>query len=113
MIMRSDIWMANGIRINGPLERCGMIRWQFICPICGKVQCGEDFRQFKSFGAKPANAFRMCLGRYNKQLGCGYNSLEGDMFCPHVVDWGGGLRYGVFDFYKRGAGIWETNPIRN
>lgn len=110
--MSSD-WMAEGIRIFGPLNEVSMLRWKFTCPMCGHIQDGESFRQFKHLGAAPPDAFRVCAGHFSKLLGCGYNSREGDMFCPLFVRFDEKLAYGVFDFYRGGASLWKPIPIRN
>jgi hypothetical protein len=113
MLMPSSKWMEIGMELHGSLGDCPMILWKFVCPICGVIQTGEDFRRWKDRGARPADAFRRCKGFYDKAQGCGYDGYNGDMFCPHVLDWGGGLIYGVFNFYRKGIAGWKPMPIRN
>lgn len=55
-----DQWRAEGERRFGP----DMMKWRFICPICGNVASCEDFRQYADRGATPNSATCECIGRY-------------------------------------------------
>jgi hypothetical protein len=36
--------------------------WKFVCPCCGRVTA---VKEFKPFGAEPADAYQNCIGRFN------------------------------------------------
>lgn len=64
------IWIENFrdelTRKFGPSE----LDWKFRCPVCGIVQSGRDFQEI---GEDPNNAYRNCIGRYKKGIGCNYS----------------------------------------
>jgi hypothetical protein len=51
-------WQAEGERRFGP----DLMKWRFVCPICGNIASIEDFRPHK--GATPNSATCECIGRY-------------------------------------------------
>ena len=53
-------WMTEGTKLFGK----DMMKWKFVCPVCGNVQSAEDFRQYKDGGATPDSARQECIGRY-------------------------------------------------
>ncbi|MBU0846480.1 hypothetical protein KKH23_04770 [Patescibacteria group bacterium] len=61
------IWLEEAIRRFGP----DPLNWNFVCPTCGHVQCGEDFAKINPPLAKdPKNiAYQECIGRYDKKAG--------------------------------------------
>jgi len=61
-----------------------MMKWMFECPVCGNVQCPEDFRKFKNYGAKPSDAYFNCIGRF---AGC--NNVPGKKTQPCDYSLGG------------------------
>lgn len=54
---RAD-WLAEGKRLFGEDFK----KWKFICPVCGNVQCGQDFLDV---GCKAAaeRVYFSCIGR--------------------------------------------------
>jgi hypothetical protein len=55
-----DQWRAEGERRFGR----DMMKWRFVCPICGNIASCEDFRQYADKGATPNSATCECIGRY-------------------------------------------------
>ncbi len=55
-----DQWRAKGERLFG----ADMMKWRFVCPICGNVASCEEFRQYADKGATPNSATCECIGRY-------------------------------------------------
>jgi hypothetical protein len=77
-------WMQEGERRFGK----NMLKWKFVCPVCGNVQSPEDFQPYKDQGATPDSCTKACLGRYaggRKAFGEG----EGDGPCDYAA-------YGLF-----------------
>ncbi len=107
-LSKSD-WMAEGGRLFGG----DMMRWRFVCPICGHVQTPEDLRPFA--GRTPNDAYFNCIGRFTggrRAFGknpkgtpaqpCDYTS--GGLFClapVRVID-EEGREHPVFEFDHSG-----------
>lgn len=53
-------WTARGAELFGE----NVLKWKFKCPMCGHVQCAEDFRAFQDKGASPSSVNQECIGRY-------------------------------------------------
>lgn len=53
-------FLAKGKELFGE----NMNKWKFKCPICGNIQCAEDFRQYKEQGATAESTWQECIGRY-------------------------------------------------
>lgn len=71
-------WNAKGKKLFGDNHT----QWWFKCPSCNRVQCVEEFRQFKPKGANPNTAYQECMGRYT-----------GGRKGPHKCDW---AAFGLF-----------------
>ncbi len=80
-------WMAEGERLFGK----DMLRWKFVCPMCGHIQTPEDFRQYKDKGSDPNSATSECIGRYT---GAG-DSINGSQPCNYA-----------------GYGLFRLSPVR-
>ena len=53
-----DEWIAEGTRLFGD----DMTQWKFVCPNCGGVQTGQDFRDR---GIEPkGKVYFSCIGRF-------------------------------------------------
>jgi hypothetical protein len=72
-------WHKAGVAIFGTEDRS---RWAFQCPMCGRKQVMDEFKEFKNRGAKPSSFSNECLGRYT-----------GGKNGPHKCDW---AAYGMF-----------------
>lgn len=54
-------WKAEGTELFGP----DVINWKFVCPACGKVSSGQEF---KDAGAEPDDMYQCCIGRFNGNM---------------------------------------------
>lgn len=86
-------WHKKGHRLFGK----DVLKWEFKCPMCHKVQTPEDFRKFKDIGASPDDAHQRCMGRFT-----------GGKSGPDGCDWAAyGLFRGPAKITKNnGAEIW-------
>lgn len=56
--MTHEEWKAEAERRFGK----DILRWRFVCPGCGHVASGQDF---KDAGAEPNAMYQECIGRYH------------------------------------------------
>jgi len=81
-----DQWLEEGKNRFGE----DFINWKFICPRCGNIASGEDF---KKLGATPNDIYCNCIGRYDKNKGCDWAAYGLLDICTVHVD-----GQPVFDF---------------
>lgn len=65
-------WQAEGERLFGEHGR----DWKFVCPVCGTVQSGKDFKQHTNLSIEEIMtriAFS-CIGRVVDGIGCDYTT---------------------------------------
>ncbi len=104
-----DEWLAEGRRRFGP----NFTDWRFICPICGNVASGQEF---KDAGAPPNRMYQECIGRYRpnpvRGLGVGEERTGGPcdyagygliQVSPITVTHPDGKRAMAFDFGPEAA----------
>lgn len=58
--MSYEEWIKEGKRRFGD----DIMKWRFVCPICGATFAIEDFRPYKELGATSDSATCECIGRY-------------------------------------------------
>jgi hypothetical protein len=93
------VWRAKGEELFGADE----VRWEFVCPTCGKVMSIEKARalpaeQLATLRAGKWSPYQECVGRYVPSLGCNwaaYGLFSGPVFVERD---GGGKLTPVFDF---------------
>jgi hypothetical protein len=54
-------WRTEATELFGP----DPVNWKFVCPACGRVNTG---REFKDFGADPNEMYQSCIGRVNGKM---------------------------------------------
>lgn len=75
----ADEWRAEGRKRFGR----GPESWRFICPKCGRVNAGQEF---KDAGAEPSAMYQECIGRYDKTKGCNWAAYGLFDICKVHVD---------------------------
>ena len=65
--------------------------WKFICPACGRVNTGEEF---KEAGAEPDDMYCNCIGRFNGHM------VPASKSKGHGCDW---AAYGLFGTMGKGV----------
>jgi hypothetical protein len=65
-------WIAAGKQRFGE----DMMKWSFVCPICGHVARVEDFMQYEDRGATPDSATQECIGRYDGSKGTAFGEIR-------------------------------------
>lgn len=93
-------WLKRGKELYGE----DYSKWKFVCPACGHISKGEDF---KAFGADINDAYVECIGRVNGKAESGLNFKEGDDN-SNGCDW---AAYGLFG--TLGNGIIVINEDNN
>ena len=88
-------WIAKGTELFGK----NMSLWQFKCPICGNIQCAEDFRKFKEQGATPDTVRKECIGRYlpKEKVTCAFGNKNSKIKSP--------CDYAVYGLFRMGHKI--------
>jgi hypothetical protein len=94
--MTKGEWLAEATRRFGP----DPIDWRFVCPICGTVASGHDFR---AAGANPNALARECIGRYTgarsfEEKPCNYAGYGLFRFSPVRVSMPDGTFVHAFAF---------------
>lgn len=84
-------WEAEGARRFGP----DIMKWSFVCPICGNVASIEDFRPYKERGAMPNSATCECIGRYSRSKPAFGDRKKGEKPCDYA-----------------GYGLFRLSPVR-
>ena len=79
-------WLDKGTELFGD----DYSAWKFVCPKCGNIASGEDF---KNAGADVNDMYSCCIGRYTKDKGCDWAAFGLFDICSVHVD---GIP--VFDF---------------
>lgn len=86
-----DEWLAKGAELFGT----NILNWAFICPMCGKISTGKDF---KDLGVDPNHIYNTCIGRYNGK-GISGLSFKGDTPPEFGCDW---AAFGILKTFGRG-----------
>ena len=84
-----DEWRKKGVSLFGQFPE----DWKFVCPHCGNVASGLDF---KEAGAEPDSIYCECIGRYVKGKGCDWAAYGLFDICTVHVD-----GQPVFEFYEK------------
>lgn len=64
-------WIAEGRELFGK----DFIDWKFVCPACGRVSSGWDF---KEAGGEPNDMYQCCIGRLNGNMRPSSKALDGN-----------------------------------
>lgn len=78
-------WLDTGYKLFGD----DTYEWKFKCPACGHIQCADDFADFQDDGAKPDDAFKVCIGKFKKvaqRSGGLQPTSNGDRSCTYSAD---------------------------
>lgn len=84
-------WQAKGKELFGD----NILNWAFICPACGKISTGFDF---KNAGATQNDTYNSCIGRHNGK-GISGVSFKGGNPPENGCDW---AAFGLFKTLGKG-----------